>query len=357
MSISTNRNVDWGFLLKTLQEGRSVLLLGPALVRTPTGKPFWKGFVESLQVEENPLISAYYKHDELFLFPDSIAKSKVYYQLKTHFHQEYSKTFYENLARLPFKMFINASPDRFLSETFGEGRHSFAYFHKNDPKEEVPAASLDKPLIYNLVGVLDEEESLLLTHNDIYSFVEAVISRQGLPRAINEELYNTRSVIFLGFHFDKWYVQLLLRLLKVDDKRHSFTRYATRQRFNSDTLALCEKEFRIEFIDDNVEEFFEELIIRCKENDLLRTLDPVPESIQLQIRRFVEKDEIETAIELLKTNIEADDVDLLNEIIGLSARFNRLKRRSRQKVISEEKVEVELARIRESLIEITLEIE
>ncbi|MEL6652276.1 MAG: SIR2 family protein, partial [Bacteroidota bacterium] len=284
-------------------------------------------------------------------------KSRVYYQLKAHYQQEPVRSFYEMLARLPFKMFINASPDRFLADTLGEGKHSFAFFHKNDPDELAPEPSLEKPLVYNLVGVLDREESLLLTHDDLYEFIEAVLSRQGLPRTITDELYKARSVIFVGFRFEKWYVQLLLRLLKVHDQRNSFARYATKQKFNSDTLSICEKQFRIEFVEEDTEEFFAELLKLCTEKNMLRKLEPSSESLQKQIQRNIEQDELDPAIEKLKAVFDGHDTDLLNEVIGITARHNRLKKRSRQKVMSEEKIEVELARIRDSLLELTLEIE
>jgi hypothetical protein len=257
------------------------------------GAVFPAGFCRVCRRAHNPLVASYYENDELFLFPDAIAKSRVYYQLKAFYQQDFQRELYGQVARLPLKLFINASPDRFLANTLGEGKHHFAYFHKTDPQDNVPKPDLEKPLVYNLLGALEEEEeSLLMTHDDLYEFLEAMLARQRLPRKLTDEIFAARSLIFLGFRFDKWYVQLLLRLLKVHDVRSRFARYATEQRFNADTLSICEEQFKIEFIGQDIDGFLAELYQRCEAENLLRELGTPTQTPQEQIRQFIEADEL-----------------------------------------------------------------
>ncbi|MEL7531845.1 MAG: SIR2 family protein [Bacteroidota bacterium] len=348
--------MDWNFLMDTVRDGRCVLLLGPEVAKTASGQSFRQAFAESLDLVNNPLIASYYDKEELFLFPDAIAKTRIYYQLKAFYQQDFQREFYGKLARLPLKLFINASPDSFLADTLGTAKHHFDYFHKTDPREEVSQPSLEKPLVYNLLGALEEEESLLMTHDDLYEFLEAMLARQHLPRKLTDEIFAARSLVFLGFNFDKWYVQLLLRLLKVHDVRSRFARFATEQKYNADTLSICEEQFKIEFINNGVDGFLDELYQRCETENLLRELSTAAQSPKEQILQHIEADQMNAAIDRMKGLFEAQDKDLFNEVIGISARHNRLKNRLNRNVIDEERGSVEMSRIRESLLELSEEI-
>lgn len=348
--------MDWNFLMDTVRDGRCILLLGPEVARTASGQSFRQAFAQSLDLVNNPLVASYYENEELFLFPDAIAKSRVYYQLKAFYQQDFQGELYHKLAQLPLKLFINASPDRFLADTLGEGKHHFDYFHKTDPREDVPKPEREIPLVYNLLGALEEEESLLMTHDDLYEFLEAMLARQRLPRKLTDEIFAARSLVFLGFRFDKWYVQLLLRLLKVHDVRSRFARYATEQKYNANTMSICEEQFKIEFIGKGIEEFLDELYQRCEAEALLRELGTSTQSPREQIRQYIEADEMNTAIDRMKGLFEAQDKDLFNEVIGISARHNRLKKRLNRNVIDQDRASVEMSRIRESLLELTEEI-
>lgn len=345
--------IDWDFLVKTLLAGEAVFFLGPDIARTPQKQSFRTAFVESLNIEENPLVSSYYEGDELFLFPDARSKSKIYYQMKEFYQGSYDSELYSILADLPFKLIINASPDRFLGREMGEGNHSFAYFHKNDPGENVLPGTLMKPLIYNLVGSLDAEESLLLTQDDLYGFLQTMLSGKGIPDSLKDSIFSARSLIFLGFRFDQWYVQLLLRLLKVQDIRSRFARYATEQDYNADTLSICLDQFKIEFIRQKVPDFLQKLHQSCIDENATVKRNMSAPSDKAKVLLLAKEDKLEDGLDILEEMVKKEsELDFSNEVTMLQGRFYRLQKRIRKEMITEEEAGVERNKIRGAILEL-----
>lgn len=353
----SNTITDWSYLIETIRQGECIILLGPEIPMTLNGVSFWRAFVSSLEIETNSQIASYYDAEELFLFSDAIAKSRVYYQMKSFYEQEPKSLYYDQISRLPLKLILNANSDRFLCDRIGEGNYNFEFFHKSDPNDIVPIPKIEKPLIYNLIGSLEEEESLILTHDDLFGYLEAVLAQQQLPSIIIDEIFNARSLIFLGFRFDRWYVQLLLRLLKVHDARSRFARYATQQKYNADILSICEDQFKIEFVGAKAGDFLNELYKRCEAEGLLIERSPNENSFLEEIKLNLSKNKLIKALEILKDQIELKaDEDIANEVIGLSARLNRLEKRKRQNVITQEQSQVESSRIREDILALMSEL-
>ena len=97
-----------------------------------------------------------------------------------------------------------------------------------------------------------------------------------LPQELRAALESATNYIFLGFQFDKWYVQLMLSLLKLNDKQYNFIRYASANALSNDVKSLCINHYRIQFIgaDNNV--FIKTLYDKCKEAGLLRDFSSAP---------------------------------------------------------------------------------
>lgn len=354
---ATADETNGDFLLKTLMAGEALIFLGPDVASLEDGSSFRKAFVNSLDIENNPLIASYYEGDELFLFPDAMAQSKVYYKMQEFYQQAFQKELYQQIAELPCKLIVNASPDRFLGQTLGENKHSFAFFHKNDPGEIIPNPSLKKPLVYNLVGSLEAEESLLFTHDDLYDFLQAMLSGKGLPESLRDHIFSARSLIFLGFRFEKWYVQLLLRLLKVQDIRSRFARYATQQKYNADTLSICLDQFKIEFVSQDVPAFIAKLHNACAQANALRPREVTTATPKETILQWVKEDKLEEALDLLEEIAKAhEDPEINQELTMLQGRYYRLGKRIRQGIISPQDAAVERAKISKAILGICEEL-
>jgi hypothetical protein len=357
---TSNHQPDWDFILNTLEEGRCVFLLGPGMARLEADKkPFFSSFVQSLDVANNPRIASYYERDEFFLFahPPRQNKSPVFYKLKQFYKEKpYWREPYRLLAELPFRLLINTGPDSFLSEVMEEEpvrNHATAHFDRSQAQLQLPEFDKGLPLIYNIMGKLEEEESLVLSHEDLFAYLEAALARDELPKGLMSELYDARSFVFLGFNFEQWYVQLLLRLLRLHSS-HGL-RYATEQKFNADTLSICEEQFHIEFVGEDVIGFLQNLHQQAAARDLLWSPDSEHSLVSAQARLHLQAGEFQPALDSLLGFFEKHDKELAEEARLHSSIYNRLRKRIRQKILTREEAEVQQNKLTYALQDLILE--
>lgn len=340
---------DWEFILQTMQEGQCVFLLGPGMSRLEANKErFFASFVESLDVVNNPRIASFYERDEFFLFANPARQNKtpIFYKLKAFYQEKtYWKAPYDLIAKLPVKLVLNTGPDVFLQKQFeaADRQMAFSFFDRSQAKPELPYFGKDKPLLYNLMGKVDEEESLILTHEDLFEYLEAVLARAELPDALIEKLFDARCFVFLGFNFDQWYVQILLRLLRLH--KVPGLRLATEQKFNADTLSICQDQFHIEFVGQEVSEFLEVLIEKAEAKDMLWQADARSQGVSEEAKFLLSQSQILEGLNLLLDFFEKHDQSLANECRATLSRYNRLQGRIREKMLTDEQAEVRLNEI------------
>jgi hypothetical protein len=159
--------------------------------------------------------------------------------------------------------------------------HDFKHFrYSGEATEEVETPGSERPLLYNLCGCLQEEESLVLDYEDLFQFLRAVLP-DGLPNKVRMQLRRAESFLFLGFDFEKWYSQLLLQLLTYERKgRPKFAvRTQPRDEHARDFLI---HQFQVQFLANDAY-FFDTLHEALGREGLLRHLSfpqeagPVPE--------------------------------------------------------------------------------
>ncbi|MBD0395792.1 MAG: SIR2 family protein, partial [Microcoleus sp. C1-bin4] len=81
---------------------------------------------------------------------------------------------------------------------------------------------------YHIFGSTEDSSSLLLSHDDLFDFFKRILGEQNLPRPIKKFFKEDAGgeVVFLGFVFRKWYVQLLLRLFNLSKTDNELNRTA-----------------------------------------------------------------------------------------------------------------------------------
>jgi hypothetical protein len=123
---------------------------------------------------------------------------------------------HRKIAQLPFHLIISMSPDTMLQTAFEEMglSHDFRYYRKTENPEKIDRLpSKRSPLIYNLFGKYEDEDSLVATQNDIIEFLFAILGGFKLPMGILTPLKAAKVFLFMGFDFEKWYLKVLLKLL------------------------------------------------------------------------------------------------------------------------------------------------
>jgi hypothetical protein len=156
---------------------------------------------------------------------------------------------YEKLARIKFHLIISISPDHLLASAMEklDIPHDFAFYNKTVNPGKLSQPSSNNPLIYNLFGSIEEQQSLLLTHEDLYDFLFAILGDHKLPDELQTALGKAANFLFIGFQFDKWYMQLLMRLLNLHDERFAFDRYASKGELDQESIVFYKEQFPDQF--------------------------------------------------------------------------------------------------------------
>lgn len=125
------------------------------------------------------------------------------------------------LAKLPFKIVVNTTPDDLFMAAFqaaGKVGRVFDFYHFNRPKPytfEKP--DVDKPLVFNLFGHYPAPESLVLTVNNQLDFIVSVNrDNPPLPPKFLEEFKGPKTFLFVGFDWREWHIQLLMKTLQLN---------------------------------------------------------------------------------------------------------------------------------------------
>lgn len=232
---------DWRVLLKSIEQGKCVLFLGPGVAVDPADpqtKPLHIQLARQLAAE---LVTAG-KRDQ-FAADANLGHVASVYQREMRpkgraglelavedfyaRYREQTTQLHRDLASLPFSLCIGTTPERFLLNAFREteGKEPIHELYNFDPDPKrvhaVPPLppsgnSAAQPLIYELYGSLDETRSLVLTENDLLDFLVSVTQQTPplhpyVTGCLSDPLV---SFLFLGFGFHEWHVRILLHALR-----------------------------------------------------------------------------------------------------------------------------------------------
>lgn len=343
-------------LAEDIREQKCVLLIGPEIVQID-GKSLIRHVHETLLQGESDDILYYYEQDSLFLFKDENAKLDAPRQIKRVYKNlKFASDIYQKILEIPFHLIISLNPDTYLAnaasgEQFGVN-HNFRFFRFNgEASDEVPEATKDCPLIYNLCGCVNEDESLILDYEDLFQLLRIALGPDGLPNNLRKKLKEARSFLFLGFDFEKWYSQLLLQLLTGDRKgRPKFALNTSMA--ESDAKNFLLHQFRIEFLGNDAV-VFDPLYKFCKQENILRKLRQainVDATAIQALKELIKQNKIKSALEIAeRLTVGTTHYDWL---IALQRRYKEYEEKERRNTLPAwEKNEIN--RITEDLLKLT----
>ncbi|MEL7163030.1 MAG: SIR2 family protein, partial [Bacteroidota bacterium] len=207
----------------------------------------------------------------------------------------------------------------------------FDHYKKLHAPGTIQQPSKELPLIYNLLGSVADEESLLMTHNDLYDYFKSIFSRKSMPDKLKLALKNREinCFIFLGVPFEKWYMQLLLRELEIHRGQEDFIRYAANASLDTEIKSFCTEQFTIQFVENDSVHFVDTLYEHCAGQDMLRKRGRATPWEGL--RDLIASDRLEDA--LGNFSELARGTELADEVSGLTARYRRFARKQRNGVL------------------------
>lgn len=355
-NIQVNK-INWNFIVDKIEANQSVLILGPDFFVDDKDQPLHKNLVKYLDIENNGNILKHYKDDDFFLFDDAGGRTFTCYEIKTFYDQISPSDILTKVAQIPFSTILTLTPDLLLNKAFDQLSIPFQYDHHKRHREPsmIKSPSLKFPLVYNLFGSIDDEESMVLTHDDMFDYFESVFSKDSIPDKLKMALRQAKNYIFLGIPFDKWYMQLLLRLLNIHKKQYAFKRYAIAQNLNDELLSFCSEQFNIDFVHKDTKDFILHLHKLFEEKGELRSDTEQHQSFSDKITGLIANGELDRAIEMLKAFLKEKSEDLYTEAIGIASKYRRLQRKINMGTLDLRDEQVEMAKITESLIELSNE--
>lgn len=337
----------WSDTLGALQRGNSVLFLGPLSYRTRADQSLRDQLYEQLQVnvQPHPHIRNFFPDDGFLLFRDGPARHKFVLKLREGYQAEKDKkedsylfrpdAMLRQIARIPFRMIVNLSHHDLLQAAFDlEGLpYKYDFYHRSVAYRPFGEPTMEKPLIYNMLGDLNEQSSLVLTHKDLFDFLKSVFEGKSMAPEMKGLLNEMEHFIFLGMPFEKWYLQLLLQVLTyITDKAEVLERFASHP--DQQVMEKVNQQFNIHFIPDNpnAEAFISDLFAQC--GDLLKgggaaapaDRQTMREEID-RVKQFFMQGKYQQALNLFWPLLEAggDQLgELKTEIMFRQGEYNRL---------------------------------
>ena len=350
-------------IVASLKERNCTILLGPGLALDKKGGLLQPGVIDyfkgkQLEIDEDM--------DNLYSCKPAV-KTRAYGYLKEYYRDNGEPNhLHRQLARIPCHLYISINPDLFMKQALEDlgTEHEFKYYIKSQPPEEVANPTVEKPLLYNLFGSIDNQQSLIFTHDDLIRYLFSIIQEFKLPRNLRRTVEDCHYFIFMGFDFDKWYLRLLLKLFLVDETKLSIASEA-----GSGTQVKLRTyytgNYGLEFVEHNIEEYIKSLCDECHKQGLLRsTKEKARIPIQEEIKELIKTDMLEEALKRLYQFVEKtseqvfkdkaeDKQDLLNELDSHISQFRRSEKTLRKGLISEEADGIEKNKIREAVLTIT----
>lgn len=268
----------WKTLIKDLQQQRCILLLGNRVAvaanREDRGERLpvllARHLARQLEAEQIPFERDQTDHlayiAQRFLAIPKIRRIDLEDEVIDFYnaHTRQVPEFYTRLAKLPFTLSVNLSPDDYLARAMrAAGKTAVQTAHYNFRKERnlpIETPGIGKPLVYNLVGALSDPESLVLTQEDRVEFIKNVVKgNPDIPNAIMSHFDERKTYIFLGLNLENWDYRLLFDTLKLSRENLSFLPQPGSQPISSEARSYFEDRYRVMFIETGVEAFIENL--------------------------------------------------------------------------------------------------
>lgn len=297
--IRSSKNVRLGKLAEALKQRKCVVFLGPDVLKVRDGNSlitFNESLCSKLEQEMKNYTIYYDKNlnknlaylaqcyaDDPAYAPGDIATQalELYNELLP---RTIDRGIYEDLARLPLRLVINANTDDILFQQLKKaGIPCTADFYDISNYKATAVISqsaskldaTDQPagaMVYNIFGSYQVPDSVLFTESQFLDFINRVL--QGNPRLDPEvlrELNEKESYLFLGFDFEQWYFKILFQLLNIKKEQYASVSCGFEE-IDADPIdgpvnakvsvynrEFYEQEFKMFFVNDDIRNFISEL--------------------------------------------------------------------------------------------------
>lgn len=295
--------INWNALVDAIKQEKCVLCIGPGVFTDQAGIKLEQQVHDYLDAsgELDKDITCY--PDGLFHFHLEAKRNNVLADLQRFYKGDFPQVekLYRRLVHIPFHLILFLTPDTIyadIAKNEGVTINTDFYFKQQSPRKEwIPRIS--HPIAYNLFGSFVDDESVILSYDDLYDMIRSLLAEQSMSKGIDTAIHEARHFICIGLPFDKWYMQLLLRILEIHTNRR-LTKYALDLKPNeTEVKSFFEDQFNITFVTHEIDEFITQVSEICAQNDVVRATAETQQAIPPLVRKLIEKNELEAALDVL----------------------------------------------------------
>lgn len=291
-------------IVKRINEGKCLVILGPHLLDAD-GASLHTRLNQHLADNLGDKVR-YYAGEGFVSFDAKTRELLIEDEVEGFFESLEPNELYRKVAEIPFSMVINTAPDLTLNKVLKEKGIGFDYdfYHKGQaPKDPVKS---QPRYIYNIFGDYRELDSMVLTYKDLYEYLQSIMGDNGLK--IKGILREAKYVLFFGFSFDKWYFQLLLWLMQIEDKL--LNSHDIKQ---EDIKNFYHEEFDVEFFENNTASEVIEALYRAKSEGLITAPEPQAVSSTELYISYAWQGASEEMANLIESTLKSNQIRLVRD--------------------------------------------
>lgn len=272
-------DIELQHIVSEIRSGNCILIIGPDIIDCGE-KSFFQTMCEYLFTDVpnqslfSPAPQYIFVNEELLQFQSTNKEPKVLTMIETFYRNQ--KGFdepFRKISQMPFHLIISLLPDDRLQNIYKEQKLDFSYSYH--PKRAVPRPveipTQKKPLIYNLLGDLKNRD-VIITFDHFFTFLSGILHDRQLPENIQQALNKPQTFLFLGVHFEKWYVQLLLRIISLNNDTNKLTISKSVKEDNIDYTSFIAGRLGLEFLPRDPMEFLDAVYNECRRQNVLKTI-------------------------------------------------------------------------------------
>lgn len=359
---------EWGDLLYSIEHQKCIVVAGPEIYTAPGDEPMDKRLAAFLRKQANALRIRVNDNGWFHLQPLG-NETSPFRQVKEFYNRPapHADNMLRSLARIRFPIYISLTPDDKLRQAFTGYTADFETYVRNKPyKEGMQPPTSDRPLVYQLLGTLEDRNSLVLTYDDFYDYLKSVFTGNSMSDILKDAIEKAEYFLFLGLPFDQWYMHLFMRVLNQSKEKLQTQKVAVP--LDAGNAESCAEQYTIRFVDNEISAFVAELLQRCERHErpgnLLRPLptakgEKAPKDdrsepfFELLTELLVDNRFEDIYEKVKKVLVGTGEVGrgLLSVFIQLKARFTKLEEENSLGILHYEEYRVELAKIRKAFLD------
>ena len=356
--MSTILPPNWKPILNDLEKERAVLLIGPDFLPYQ-GDSVAADFHQHLADQLGDGATHFFAREGLFLFDTAVSKMDAQTEAEAFFRRlSPDEAVLLPMAALPFPLVVSVNPDLALPQFFSKRQLNFQfdYFSSKDKAtpSDITKPSAASPLIYNLCGSIEDYQSLVLDFDDMFELLKNLLGDFGIPKVVNDVLVTATTYIFIGFQFDKWYTQLLLRYLNKNRDRFSNAKknYATKTVIDDEnTKFFFQQQFNLTIYGGD----WQFLHLLHTEYAAAKKIRPLPDPLSdhaALVRRLVQFNNIEGALERLEAYVADGSAADRDEATMYKSAYYAWLAECRARTTTQENLDVKIARVRKGILDL-----